>query len=191
MRIQAVCIALCALVPATASAGNRFDLFYSPLATFGDSEVAAKGDGFGARVQGESGTLLFGFEYSTADYTLIDESVDQLRLGVGMKAGDAASIHGQYLMFDILGTDADGFGAHVQFARQNDEGAGGFFRLGYLSMDADGIGVDGIEYSVGATFPVGTMHGLLEYRASLLEDEDGFELHLEDLHLGISIPFGS
>jgi len=185
MRIQAVCIAVCALLPVTASAGNHFDFHYTPMATFGDDEVAAKGDGFGVRLQGDADTLLYGFEYSTADFSIIDESVDQLRAGVGLKASDVASFHVEY-----LGTDADGFGGHVQFAQQTDEGAGGYLRLGYLSMDADGIGVDGFEYSLGATFPVGSVRGLLEYRASLLEDEDGFKLHLADVHLGISVPFG-
>jgi hypothetical protein len=190
MRIQAVCIALCALAPVTASAGSHFDIHYTPMATFGDDEVAAKGDGFGARLRGDAGTLMYGFEYSTADYSIIDESVDQLRFGIGMQTGDVASFHGEYVKFEILGTDADGFGAHVQFGQQANAGAGAFLRLGYLSMDADGVGVDGFEYTVGANFPVGTVRGLLEYRASLLEDEDGFELYLEDLHVGVSVPFG-
>lgn len=192
MRIQAVCVALCAMAPMAASAGNRIDLHYTPMATFGDDEVAAKDDGFGARLRVDADTLLLGFEYSTADYSVIDESVDQIRISVGVKAGDAASVHGEYLKWDILGTDADGFGAHVQFGGQPDEeGAGGYLRLGYLKLDADGVTVDGFEYTVGAGFPLSSVRGFIEFRSSQLEDEDGFKLFLEDLHVGISMPFGN
>ena len=191
MRIQAVCIALCALAPMAASAGNRIELHYTPMATFGDDEVAAKDDGFGARLRVDTDTLLLGFEYSTADYAVIDESVDQIRFGVGVKAGDMASVHGEYLKWDILGTDADGFGAHVQFGSPSDEGAGGYFRLGYLKLDADGVTVDGFEYTVGAGFPLSSVRGFVEFRSSQLEDEYGFKLFLEDLHVGISMPFGN
>ncbi|MGH8481537.1 MAG: hypothetical protein ACRES8_03655 [Nevskiaceae bacterium] len=193
MRIQAVCIALCAMAPVAANAGNRLDLHYTPIATLGDDEIAAKGDGFGARVHVKSGTALVDFEYSTTDFN--DESLDQLRVGLGMEAGESASVHAEYLKWDIFGTDADGFGAHVQFGRPADRGAGGYLRLGYLWMEADdsvsgSIELDGFEYAVGASFPLGTVRGLLEFRSSLLEDEDGFEFFLEDLHLGITVPFG-
>lgn len=191
MRIQAVCIALCALAPMAANAGNQIDLLYTPMATLGDDEVAAKDDGFGARLRVEVDTLLLGFEYSTADYSIIDESVDQIRLTGGVKVGDMASVHGEYLKWDILGTDADGFGAHIQFGGPSDEGAGGYFRLGYLKLDADGVSIDGFEYTVGAGFPLGSVRGFVEFRSSQLEDEDGFKLFLEDLHVGISFPFGN
>jgi hypothetical protein len=191
MRIQAVCIALCAMAPVAASAENRLNLFYTPMATLGDDEVAAKDDGFGARLRVEADNVLVGFEYSTADYGIIDESVDQLRFGLGIKAGETASVHGEYLKWDILGTDADGFGAHVQFGGQADDGAGGYLRLGYLKLDADGTTIDGFEYAVGAEFPLGSTRGMLEFRSSQLEDEDGFKLFLEDLRVGISVPLGS
>jgi len=195
MRIQAVCIALCAMAPVAASAdGNRLDLHYTPIATFGDDEVAAKGDGFGARLHVESGPLLVNFEYSTADYSVFDDSVDQLRAGVGMAIGDAASIHAEYLKWDIFGTDTDGFGAHVQLGRVDRKGAGGYLRLGYLRLEADDPAsskIDGFEYAVGASVPLGTVRGLLEFRSSRLEDESGFEFFLEDLHLGVTVPFGS
>jgi hypothetical protein len=191
MRIQAVCIALCALAPMAASAGNEIDLHYTPMATLGDDEVAAKDDGFGARLNVDTDVLLLRFEYSKADYSIIDESVDQIRIGAGVKAGDFASVHGEYLQWDILGTDADGFGAHIQFGRPSDEGAGGYFRLGYLTLDADGTTVDGFEYTIGAAFPISTVRGFVEFRSSQLEDEDGFKLFLEDLHVGLSFPFGN
>ena len=196
MRIQAMCIALCAMAPMAASAdGNRIEVHYTPMASFGDDEAAAKGDGFGARANVESGALLLGFEYSTADYPLFDEDIDQLRLSVGGKAGDFASFHVQYLKWDIFGTDADGFGGHVQLGQPSARDGGGYLRLGYLSLETDdfgGIGIDGFEYAAGATFPLGgAVQALLEFRSSLLEDEDGFKLYLEDLHLGISVPFGN
>ena len=192
MRIQAMCLALCAMVPMAANAdGGWLDLHYTPIATIGDDEVAAKGDGFGARLHAEPGTALLNLEYSTADYSVFDESIDQLRLGLGLRAGESASIHAEYVDLDFLGEATDGFGVHVQFGQSAESGAGAYLRLGYLWLEGDNTGeIDGIEYAVGGRYPLGSVLGLLEFRSSRLEDEFGFEAYLEDLHLGIAVPFG-
>lgn len=189
MRFHAVCIALCAMMPAAASAAG-LDVHYMPTATFGDDEVAVKGDGFGARLEGKLETLLVHLEYSTADYSLIDDGIDQLRGGIGIVTGDAASLHAEYLKLEVFGEDVDGFGAHLQLGRPDPKRAGGYLRLGYLMLEDDfGGELDGIEYTVGAHFPMGSVQGLLEFRSTRLEDQDGFEFFLEDLHLGVTVPF--
>ncbi len=190
MRFHAVCIALCLMMPAAASA-EGLDLHYMPAATFGDDEVAAKGDGFGARLEAKLETLLVHLEYSTADYSIIDDGIDQLRVGVGLVTGETASLHAEYLKLDVLGVDVDGFGAHLQLGRPDPRSAGGYLRLGYLKLEDNfGAELDGMEYAVGARYPMGSVQGLLEFRSTRLEDEGGLKLFLDDLHLGVTVPFG-
>jgi hypothetical protein len=190
MRFRAACIALSAMIPAAASA-DGLDLFYMPLATLGDDEVAAKGDGFGARFEAGLDTVLVHVEYSTADYSIIDDGIDQLRGGLGLVAGDNASLHAEYLKLDVFGENVDGFGAHLQLGRPGRERAGGYLRLGYLKLEDDfGSELDGFEYTVGARLPMGSVQGLLEFRSTRLEDQDGFEFFLDDLHFGVTVPFG-
>ena len=192
--MRALCLALCALLPTVASA-EGLDLHYMPTATYGDDEFAIKGDGFGARLEAKLETFWVHVEYSTTDYPVADDGVDQLRGGIGVVSGDTTSLHAEYLKLDVLGDDVDGYGGYFQVGRPDPRRAGGYLRVGYLWLDVEDDGfapteLEGFEYTVGARFPMGSMQGLLEYRSTRLEDEGGFKVFLDDLHLGVTVPFG-
>ena len=58
--------------------------------------------------------------------------------------------------------------------------------LGYLTLDD----VDGLEYTLGASFDITPNIGLFaDYRLTGLEDDNNNELDLTDVKLGVSMLF--
>lgn len=200
-RVFGLVCGLLAAAPPAASAAGYLDLHYTPQATFGDSDVAAKGDGFGARLVYGAGTALLTAEYGSARYDGFDSDSQQWRAGFGFALGQGTSLHAEYvdLDLDLFSSDddlADGYAAHLQFGAPEAGRPGGYVRAGYLWLDVDGNlvsdeSLEGPEYAVGAVVPMGgRLQGLLEYRSTRLETNDGTDFIFEEIRVGLRFPFG-
>lgn len=193
------CALLLLLVAPAAQASGGFDVLYLPSATLGDSDVGIKGDGFSARLHGDTGRVAFRAEYTDVDYDAIEVGSKQLRGGLDVALGTPlVALGAEYIELEIDSDDfADGVGGHLTFALGRPGAVSGYLRAGYLWLEADDVSPDdesleGFEYAVGAAVPLGgEIDGVLEFRSTQLENDDsGLELQLEETRVGLRVRFG-
>lgn len=150
------------------------------------------GDGFGISGSFRVGEQAFiDAEYQSTETDDFEIEIDQLRLGLGfhsMESTAGLTFYGQgeYLQFDANGDDEDGFGLHGGILIAATEQLRFKGELGYLTLDD----VDGLEYTLGASFDITPNIGLFaDYRLTGLEDDNNNELDLTDVKLGVSMLF--
>ncbi|MDD3761803.1 MAG: outer membrane beta-barrel protein [Nevskiales bacterium] len=193
---------LSAPLAAYALGPNSVDLYYVPVADL-DIEDASfdDGDGYGIRAQFDVAPNVFlsgeyqQNEYDNLEGSIIDGSLDWLRLGAGLRF-DNTPFYGRVEYVDAQfelkangvsdDTDDSGFGVHVGAAAPVSDVLHLRGEVGYLDVGDFG---DGFELQFGALFALGESVGLFaDYRYTQLED-GGDEADLGDFLTGVRFSF--
>ncbi len=173
------------------------DLFAIPYSFTEGQDITgadAEDDGYGLGLRSialVTDWLAFSGEYQTVELDATDDSIDQLRAGLGY-IGRYGGVFVEYTDFDTLGVSNDGIGIHLRTSYNASRDMNFYGDIGYLILSNDFQDVDGLEATLGLDFRLTdrwVIFADLRY-THLKGDTDDAKIAPLDTRLGVRIPLG-
>ena len=198
--VAAVVMASAPLAVLSAQPKGTIDVYYvvSPELELEADGVGSvdleEGDGFGVKGRFNLSPQVFlAGEYQANTYDevegfSIDAELDQIRGGAGFRFGADSPFYvlGEFIQIDVEfedeSEDDSGFGVHLGANSPVADSLNFYGQFGYVD-----VGGDGLEFLAGLAFMfTRQLGGFVDYRHTSL-DEDGAEVTLADLRVGLRI----